>query len=276
MDLFISNNTTKLVGTLLVVLVLWVFHRIIVFFVRKHFDKPRLRSVWTQTSRYVMLAAGILILIQLWFESLAAIFTVLSLIAAALTIVNKEALLNFTGWLVIIWRGLFVIGDRVAIKGHTGDVLNAGLQYFTLAEIDTTNVSQNNTTGRIVKIPNSSVLTESIVNFNQGFAYIWHEVVVPITIDSDWHKAETLLLDIIKSQHHTLTEKEIDDIKNSDLGVAYRSFDPSVVVRVTDGHILLVARYICKPYRESETADAIWRAVLETFEQQTSITMHKA
>ena len=57
-------------------------------------------------------------------------------------------------------------------------------------------VDADQSTGRIVHVPNSKVLREPLANYHIGFEYIWNEIQVRITFESAWKKAKRLLQEI--------------------------------------------------------------------------------
>src|SRR6266446_8071652 len=79
--------------------------------------------------------------------------------------------------LPIFWRRPFDVGDRVEIAKHKGDVIDVHLFQFTLNEIGGW-VDADQSTGRIVHIPNQQVFTEALANYDKGFKYVWNEVPV--------------------------------------------------------------------------------------------------
>ena len=51
-------------------------------------------------------------------------------------------------------------------------------------------VDADQNTGRIVHIPNGKIFTETLANYGKGFEYIFNEIPVLITFESDWKKAK--------------------------------------------------------------------------------------
>ena len=62
-------------------------------------------------------------------------------------------------------------------------------------------VSADQPTGRIVNIPNSKVFTDPVYNYSKGFRYVWHEVGVMVTFESNWKKTKEILNNILKDKH---------------------------------------------------------------------------
>src|ERR1700731_4295063 len=99
---------------------------------------------------YLMAIFFIFILARIWVEGFTQLLAVLGLVSAALVITNKEIIMNFTGWLIIIWRGLFSEDDLIEIQQYKGYVRSIHVLYFSLLEID--KESHNVITGRMIRI----------------------------------------------------------------------------------------------------------------------------
>ena len=89
-------------------------------------------------------------------------------------------------------RKPFKVGDRIEIDQITGDVIDIRIFQFSVVEVGNW-IDADQSTGRIVQVPNSKVLREALANYQIGFEYIWHEIPVLITFESDWKKAKGLL-----------------------------------------------------------------------------------
>ena len=103
------------------------------------------------------------------------------------------------GWCFILIRQPFKVGDRIQIGKVAGDVIDIRFFNFQLNEIGNW-VDADQSTGRIIHIPNGIVFTEPQANYTAGFQYIWNEIPVLVTFESDWKKAKQLLTDIVN--HH--------------------------------------------------------------------------
>ena len=68
---------------------------------------------------------------RLWFQGLGSLSTFFGLATAGLAVSLKDPLLNLIGWLAIIWKHPFSVGDRIEIKGIKGDVVDINIFEFT-------------------------------------------------------------------------------------------------------------------------------------------------
>src|SRR2546422_8270461 len=173
----------RLLATAATVVGLWLVHRVSLALVYRRVRDPWSRYRWRKSLTYVVYAAGIVIVGRMWFAGVAALATFLGLLSAGLAIALKDPVANLAGWAFIIWRRPFEVGDRVQIGSHAGDVIDLGLFQFTLNEIGAW-VQADQSSGRIIHVPNGKVFTDPVANYNKGFRYIWNEVPVVVTFES--------------------------------------------------------------------------------------------
>lgn len=206
-------------------------------------------------------------LVFIWLEGFTPILTALTIVAAALTIVSKELILNFMGSFVIFWRELFSIGDRVQLGESSGDVIDKGILYFTLLEVGRAD-STGHSTGRLIKIPNALALTLPIINATRGAGYVWHETKIVITRDSDWDNAKKILLAAIE-EYYSTERIDLPRIKKDfeRKRIVFNKISPRAYLDVTTGGIEITIRYLCKSRMTRESHDYIISYFLNEIKQ---------
>src|SRR6184192_4318349 len=256
----------RLLGTLVTVMGLWLLHRLALALVYRRVRDPWIRYRWRKSSTYALLATGIVIVGRMWFAGVQALATFLGLVGAGLAIALKDPVSNLAGWAFIMWRRPFEVGDRVQVGPHAGDVIDLGLFQFTLNEIGGW-VDADQSSGRIVHIPNGQVFTEPLANYNKGFRYIWNEVPVVVTFESDWKKAKQILGKIaVKHAEHLTAQAEQELLAASQQYlINYRKLTPIVYTKVVNDGVQLTIRYLIEPRKRRGTEHAIWEDVLTEF-----------
>jgi len=178
----------------------------------------------------------------------------------------REPLTNLAGWVFILWRRPFGIGDRIEVGGHAGDVVGVRLFQFTLLEIGNW-VEADQSTGRAIHVPNGIVFGSSLVNYHRGLGYIWNELSVHVTFESDWERAKSLLQEIADRHAAHLGEDARERVRRAarrDM-IVYSHLTPTVYTRVVKNGVRLTVRYLCDPRRRRSTETAIWEDVLRAF-----------
>ena len=106
-------------------------------------------------------------------------------------------------------------------------------------------------TGRIVHVPNHMILFHPVFNYNKAFQYIWNEITVLITFDSDWKKAEKILYAIMQETVPNPDQKMQEEIRESArrFMIYYRNVSPNIYTNVVEDGIQLIMRFLCHPRR---------------------------
>ncbi|HVH67705.1 MAG TPA: mechanosensitive ion channel family protein [Gemmatimonadales bacterium] len=258
----------KLLATAAIVLGLWLLDRVVLALVYRRVTDPWSRYRWRKAISYIGTGVGVILVGRTWFVGIAALATFLGLLSAGLAIALKDPVTNLAGWVFIVWRRPFEVGDRVEMGGHKGDVIDIRLQQFTLNEIGNW-VDADQSSGRIIHLPNGKVFTEPVANYDRGFRYIWNEVPVLVTFESDWKKAKEILTAIaFKHAAHLTAQAEQDLLTASrQYLINYTKLTPIVYTKVTDSGVQLTMRYLIEPRKRRGTEHAIWEDILLEFDR---------
>ncbi len=127
------------------------------------------------------------------------ILTSFGLIGFGLTLALQKPIMNFVGWITIIWKGIYQVGDRIEIGRARGDVKEIRMMNTTLDGV----LEQSQTTSNtFVSFPNEFVLTMELKNYTKDSNYIKEELSIGITYESNYRKAMAILESIITHQIH--------------------------------------------------------------------------
>ena len=196
------------------------------------------------------------------------------IISAALTIALKDLIVNMAGWVFIMVRKPFQLGDRIQVGEHLGDVIDLRVFQFTINEIGNW-VDADQSTGRIIHIPNGRVFTEPQANFSQGFSHIWHEINVLITFESNWQKTKEILTEIVKVHASSLTNEVKKTLKEASKKymIIYNQLTPIVYTKVKDSGVQMSMRFLITPRRRRGAEEAIWEDILIAFAKHDDIQL---
>lgn len=278
---FLSNflgieavTASRLVLSVIIIFILWAIRLIVLKISLRGVDDPHKNYKWRKNSSYITFTIGFFLVGRIWFEGVQSIATFLGLLSAGLAIALKDPITDLVGWLFVLWRQPFQIGDRIQIGDIRGDVIDLRIFKFTLNEIGNW-VDADQSTGRIIHVPNHKIFVESLANYNSEFKFIWNEIPVLITFESDWKKAKGILQKIVERHALPMTEnaqKEIRRAARSFL-IYYNVLTPIVYTNVKDSGVLLTIRYITDPRKRRSSQEAIWEDVLTEFASEKSIDL---
>ena len=184
-----------------------------------------------------------------------------------------DTIANLAGWIFIITRKPFRVGDHIQIGKITGDVIDTRPFQFSMIEFSNW-VDAEQSTGRIVHIPNSMALREPLANYESGFEYIWHEIPVLITFESDWRKAKEILGEIADTAAH-LSEGAEEQIRRAAMRylIYFANLTPIVYTAFRENGVLLTIRYIVKPRNRRTSEEMVWESILTAFEAHADISL---
>ncbi len=257
----------RLAQTAVILIVLIVLRLVAFHFAHNKFpNDPRQLYNWRKFIEYVTVVIGFVLIGQLWIESVQSLVTYIGLLSAGLAIALQDLIVSLAGWLFIMWRRPFVVGDRIQIGDHAGDVIDTRLFQFSLLEIGNW-ADDDQSTGRIIHIPNGHVFTDVFANYNQGFSYIWEEIPIMVTFESDWEKAKSILTRIVQQKAPHINRGDIRraQSKNPRFIINYSNLTPTVYTSVASSGVLLTLRYLVEPRQRRVVRETVWESVLRGF-----------
>ena len=267
-----SENQEKILYSVIILLVLYIIRFAILKLAWRFTEDPKSRYTWRRSVSFTIGLLTVILIGSVWIRAIGQFGAFLGLLTAGLAIALKDPLTNIAGWVFILTRKPFTLGDRVQIGQHKGDVIDLRLFQFTLLEIGNW-VDADQSTGRIIHLPNGSIFTQAQANYSAGFQFIWNEIPVLITYESDWKKARDLLQKIVNEYAHELSadaEKRIIEASKKYM-IFYQYLTPIVYTTVKESGILLTMRYVCDPRKRRVTEHEIWEAVLVSFAENPDI-----
>ena len=211
---------------------------IIFVFVRKFINSLKIdiakRHVYRKRATYTTTLIYLLLLIPIWAGSTKQWATVFSVTGAGVALALRDVLLNLAGWVYIVFRRPYREGDRIEMDTIKGDVIDIQLFQTTLLEIGNW-VGGDQSTGRMIQLPNGKIFQMPLFNYTKGFEYIWDEVSILVTFESDWHKAEEMLLkagDEVSRDIQYQVKSKIRRLESKYL-IYYTTFTPIVYMTET-------------------------------------------
>ncbi|MCB1060055.1 MAG: mechanosensitive ion channel [Calditrichaeota bacterium] len=266
------EEQSKIILTLIVLLGLIVLRWLIVRVLHRQSSDARNIYVGRKIVTNSAVVLGVLVIGRIWFEGFQSLATFAGLLTAGLAIALKDLLVNFVGWMFIIWRKPFTIGDRMQIGEVSGDVIDMRLFQFSLLEIGNW-VAADQHTGRVVHIPNGKIFTDAQSIYTGAFNYIWNEIAILVTFESDWRKAKEILELLCRKHGADKAESARQAFRDAadKYLISVADAQPRVYTKVEDSGVLLTIRYLCTPHERRMSEEAIWEDVLIEFAKHDNI-----
>jgi len=146
--------------------------------------------------------------------------------------------------------------------------------HFHLLEIGNW-VDSDQSTGRVIQIPNSKILIDPIANYTSEFPFLWHEMPVVITLESNWRRAKTLSLEMVTALSAETSQRAADFLKKrpSRMLISYGTVTATVYTSVLDHGICLSIRFLTAPRLRRGFNQTLWEGVLDMISDESDIEL---
>ena len=249
---------------------------IILFFVRRFINAMKVeiskRHGYRKRAAYIAALVYIIILIPIWAGSSQQWTTILSVMGAGIALALHDVLLNIAGWFYIVIRRPYKDGDRIELGGVRGDVIDIRLFETTLLEIGNW-VDGDQSTGRVVHLPHGQIFRHPLHNYTRGFEYLWNEVSIILTFESNWQKAREILLQCGEEASREVQDdakRKINRMAREYL-IYYRRFGSIVYTKIEDSGVKLTLRYLTGAKQRRGGEDTISMKILAAINSASDI-----
>ncbi len=200
-----------------------------------------------------------------WYTALAS----LGLMSLILGFALQTPITSFIGWIYILVHSPYRVGDRIRIGDATGDVIDVGYLDTTLWEFGGQYLSTDHPSGRIIKFPNSNVLSAAVYNYSWPlFPYVWNEVKFNIAYDSDLEFVAQVMEDVATEEIGAEMSERVREYRNLLAGTPVDEIQvqekPVVLFRVGDNTWLeAIVRYLVDPKEAGRVKTLLIRKMLK-------------
>ena len=219
--------------------------------------------------RLIVALAIAMIVVSVVFVNWYTAVVSFGLISLILGFALQTPITSFIGWIYILVRKPYRVGDRILIGDAKGDVIDVSYLDTTLWEFGGQYLSTDHPSGRIIKFPNSKVLTTAVYNYSWPlFPYIWNEIKFQIAYDSDLEFVANTMREVAEGElGETMMERVkvyrelLEQTPVDHLQVQER---PVVLFRVSDNTWLeAIVRYIVDPKKAGRTKTDLIQKLLK-------------
>jgi small-conductance mechanosensitive channel len=179
----------------------------------------------------------------------------LGVISIVVGLAVQTPMTSFIGWLYLLVRSPYRVGDRIQIGDAAGDVIEVSYLDTTLWEFGGKYLSSDHPSGRIIRFPNSYVLNTTVYNYSWPlFPYIWNEIRFNIAYDSDLEFVGKVMKEVteealgkemmerVRVFRELLAKTPVDELQVRE--------HPAVLFRVNENTWLdAIVRYLVDPKR---------------------------
>ena len=234
-------------------------------FLISRLESPVSRYNLTRILRLVMVLGALGVLGSVVFGTGLVSLGVISIIVG---LAVQTPMTSFIGWLYILVRAPYRVGDRIQIGQATGDVIEVSYLDTTLWEFGGKYLSSDHPSGRLIKFPNSNVLNTAVYNYSWPlFPYIWNEIKLQVGYESDLEFIAETMLEVAESEVGAEMQERVRIYRGllaktpvDELTVQEK---PVVLFRTSENTWLeAVLRYLVDPKRAGRVKTALLRKLL--------------
>jgi small-conductance mechanosensitive channel len=246
---------------------LYGVYRVALTYLLDHTESKRRQHDVRNVLRLAVGAVGIVVVFGVVTRNWVSVLFSLGVLGFAVTFALQQPLFSLIGWVYVMVKRPYRVGDRIAIGETRGDVVSIDFFVTEIWEIDGELVASNQPSGRIVTVPNSTVLSSHVVNFyGDGVQYVWNEVSIQVAYETDLAFTTDLMVDVatdllgddmrdhVREYRDRLAETPVE------LDVTEQ---PTVNVVQRESWVELRLRYIVHPRRGTRARNALYEGILE-------------
>ncbi len=271
LDRWLFDPTTgKLVSALVGLVLIYVIVRFVRRRVTNAIEDADARYRTRKIIGFFGFVVGVLFLGAVFSDQLGSLTVAFGVAGAGIAFALQEIIVSVAGWLAISFGNMFKTGDRVLLGGVKGDVIDIGVLRTTIMECgEWVNADQYN--GRIVRIGNSAVFKEPVFNYSADFPFVWDEVMVPVSHDSDPEAARSILLAAADAEVGEYARRAA-----SGWGKVVKTYrienarvEPMVALHANENWMEFTLRYVVDYKLRRSTKDRLWVRILDEFSRSS-------
>jgi small-conductance mechanosensitive channel len=232
-------------------------------FVSRVVDKARAHDL-RNVLRLVLGIVALVGVLGAFTDQWLGVLVSFGVIGFAITFALQQPILSFIGWVYVVIKRPFAVGDRVTIADVSGDVAEVDFLVTTLWETGG-ELTSNQPTGRTVTVPNSLVLSSEVVNHGALFDRIWTEVPVQVSYEADIPFVRDLVLDVAEEELGDETRAAIERYR-SRLDESPLELDlpsgPTVNVAQEESWVVLRLRVLVPPTAAQNARNRLYERIL--------------
>jgi small-conductance mechanosensitive channel len=197
-------------------------------------------------------------------DRLGNVAVTLGVIGAGVTFALQEVIASVAGWFVILFSSTIKTGDRVQFGGIKGDVIDIGVIKTSIMEMGQW-IDGELYNGRLVNVANSFVFKEPVFNYTADFPFLWDEIQLHLTHNSD----QKLARKILQETGEEVTGEFVKESKKhwqamiKKYRIEHANISPMVTLQVNENALVFTLRYIVDCKKRRITKDQLFSRLFD-------------
>jgi small-conductance mechanosensitive channel len=263
--------TVKLLSALTVILAGYGLYALVADAVESWSGSRRRAHDVTAVLRLAFVVATVVAILGVLTEQWVGLLFSFGIVGFAVTFALQQPLLSLIGWVYILLKRPYAVGDRVEIAEAKGDVVDVDFLVTTLWEVGGDLVDSHQPSGRTVTVPNSVALSSEVYNYSLSeFPYVWNELAVQVSYETDLAFAREEMAEVADGMIGDEMAERVEGYRSalSETPVELEVRDrPTVNVVQRESWVELRLRYLVHPKRMQRRRNELYEAVLSRFRE---------
>ena len=272
-DTFLMEPVRNLLMLVFSIIATVVVLKVSSVIIRRHFegkkDKAQVKEM-VSIYQYSFIILVVFVMVIVFSNLFKNVLASIGILAAGLAVALQRPILNLFGWMTIVMKRPYAIGDRVCIGSSKGDVFDINIMHTSMSELQ-----EDAPSGRMITVPNEFVLTQPITNYTKGTPYVWDTLSVTVEKGSDEKKAAR----IVRKATDRVVGSLMSDLSKKWTVVDGRKVDVkpeiSVELVVVNGSsaIQLTSRYLCNVHEKKSVRSRITELLLDFLKHSNGVKL---
>ena len=266
-----SLIAVRALSVLAVALLVYGAYRLAAGAVERRAGNKRRAHTVRNVLRFAFGVVGLIAVLGAITEQWVGVLFSLGVLGFAVTFALQQPLLSLLGWVYVIIKEPYGVGDRVRIGDAKGDVIDVDFLVTTLWEVNGDLVASHQPSGRVVTVPNSVVLSAEVYNYSWSeFPFVWNELAVQVAYETDLEFARERMRTVADAFLGDEMERRVERYRRvlGETPVELEVRDrPTVNVRQAESWVELKVRYLVHPRQGQRTRNDLYELILAEFNE---------
>jgi len=219
--------------------------------------------------RLLFVIAAVVGILGVVTEQWVGLLFSLGVVGFAVTFALQQPLFSVLGWIYIMLKRPYEVGDRVKVGDAKGDVVEVDFFVTTLYEVEGDLVSSHQPSGRVVTLPNSTVLSAEVYNYSRReFPYVWNDLTVQVAYETDLAFAREAMADVADDYLGDEMAENVgryrERLRNTPVDVDVND-RPTVNIHQQESWVELRLRYLTDPRSMQATRNELYERIFARF-----------
>ena len=136
-------------------------------------------------------------------------------------------------------------------------------------------VHADQSTGRLMHVPNGVLFTKPMANYTEGFEHIWNEISIMVTFESNWESAKAIIQEEIEAVSVDVDTRASHGLRKTarDYQIKIGTLTPIVYLSVEESGVVLTGRFLVSARKRRGMDERVWEGILRRFGDDQDIEL---